>query len=578
MNALITERITMNVGALRPWAQNPRQILDDDPTIDELAASLAKHGQLVPLVVRRDADGDTAEVLGGNRRLAAMRRAGMLRAVVDVVRPDVDDVTIAIIENVERRQLSPLEEATAAERVLERLRGPRGRRKVTAELVAAELGRPVRWTQRRLQLLGLTPEVRARFNELTLEAAEVLATLPAPRQLETLEGAIAWRPLGPRDSGAPISASEIRRRAAVASLDLAAAPFALDVIYDGGARQTSCHGCQIRTGAQAELWPGEAAADRCLDPECYKAKAGAAYDLEAAAHPAAVVDDGGETIRNAYVSELVIGTDAAWRSGYGMLEDRATWAEVFERAGGFPKPSLLRDPVTGGPLWAYPRAAANEAFDRVAPKRGGDVDDPDADAKADAKAAERERIAEIGSRVEARFNRELFGGVGAAEPSRPTEDDHARASSLARARGGLLFAIEAVCAVGFGDGVLGRVLTCNPDLEGRPQDEWSVVELTAILRQVLVAQAMEQDFEITNLVEPGSFDEPATVLARRVLEEDGVDLRDVARSAVEGVAGATAVRRLYGLAGVVLDLARSEAGDLDDDGPDGGDPAFEDDD
>lgn len=584
----VIDRREIDVAVLRPWAGNPRVIREDDPGIDELAHSLAMHGQLVPLVVRLDPDplneGPAGEVLAGNRRLAAMRQAGIKRCRVDVVDADSDELVIAVVENVERTQLSPVEEALTAERVLERLRGPRGRRKVTAEHVAAALGRPLRWTQRRLRLLALVPEARQALEggALTLEAAEVLAGVPEARQADVLERARSWASEG------AIAAYMIRRVASVGQSALRDAPFTLSVVYEGeGVRPVACSGCDVRTGAQAELWPDADAADLCLDPACYAGKARAAYEVMASAHPECVIEDD-RALTDPYVSERVDLAASAWVAGHGWIEDeggeRLTWQAVIDASGvEVPQSArgLLRDPVAGGPVWTVPRTIAAKAFDAWRRTRGDEDAEEEGSAESESayeKAqAERERRAEIGSRVEEAFERALFGAIGIPDRSPPTSHDLARDSTLAVARGGLLFAIEAVDALGYGDPVLERVLRANPDLEGVPRGEWSVEALTAVLRQLLVAAALEYDGDVAGLAEPArhGYEERSVALARRVIGDDEIDLPELAAEVVASVEGAEQLRSAQGLAGGIVCAARSAApgGVAPEEGaPDGGDP------
>lgn len=105
---------------LRPNPNNPRRIFAEDDIAD-LAASLRAHGIIQPVVVRASAAGsDAYEIIAGERRWRAAQRAG-LTAIPVIVR-DVDDkaaLELAIVENVQRADLNPIEEAQGYQQLIE---------------------------------------------------------------------------------------------------------------------------------------------------------------------------------------------------------------------------------------------------------------------------------------------------------------------------------------------------------------------------------------------------------------------------------------------------------------------------
>ena len=101
---------------VRPNPDQPRKHFDEEK-IAELAASIRTHGLLQPIVVRRTAEG--FELLAGERRLRAAQTAGMDRLPA-LVREVQDPLEIALIENLQREDLSPLEEAEALATLIER--------------------------------------------------------------------------------------------------------------------------------------------------------------------------------------------------------------------------------------------------------------------------------------------------------------------------------------------------------------------------------------------------------------------------------------------------------------------------
>ena len=109
---------TLRVDVVTPNPRQPRQVFDEDE-LRELAASLSEVGVLQPVVVRDRRDG-TFELIMGERRLRAARIAG-LDTVPAIVRAtdDSDLLRDALLENIHRAQLNPLEEAAAYQQLLE---------------------------------------------------------------------------------------------------------------------------------------------------------------------------------------------------------------------------------------------------------------------------------------------------------------------------------------------------------------------------------------------------------------------------------------------------------------------------
>lgn len=130
--------------------------LDDDPeALAELAASVAEHGILQPLLVRQTGGG--WEVVAGRRRLAAARTAG-LEAVPCVVRDLTDDEALdaALAENMHRRRLSPIEQALAFARLREK--------GLTQVAIARRVGRSDFTVSVFLQLLDMPEDVRKKVH------------------------------------------------------------------------------------------------------------------------------------------------------------------------------------------------------------------------------------------------------------------------------------------------------------------------------------------------------------------------------------------------------------------------------
>ena len=100
--------VEIDVGAIRPNPAQPRRRFDQE-ALDDLAASIERHGLLQPIVVAKSGEGWT--LIAGERRLRALR--GLGRASVPAIVSDGDPVELAIIENLQREALDPFEEARA---------------------------------------------------------------------------------------------------------------------------------------------------------------------------------------------------------------------------------------------------------------------------------------------------------------------------------------------------------------------------------------------------------------------------------------------------------------------------------
>ncbi len=162
-----------------PNPRQPRGAFDED-ALEELAASVGAVGVLQPIVVRPS--GDRYEIVMGERRVRAAKRAGLPR-IPAVVRVTEDHHLLrdALLENVHREDLNPLEEAAAYEQLLSDF-------SVTHEELAKQIGRSRSAISNALRLLRLPPSVQRRIAAGTLSAghARAVASLLDPEQQERL--------------------------------------------------------------------------------------------------------------------------------------------------------------------------------------------------------------------------------------------------------------------------------------------------------------------------------------------------------------------------------------------------------
>ena len=134
------------VGSLVPNRHQPRTYFDE-ALLNDLAASLKTHGMVQPIVARRV--GERYEIIAGERRWRAAQKAGL--AMVPVVVKDVADdrmLEIALVENIQRQELNPIEEAKAYFQLGEHLR-------LTQEQVADRVGKSRPQVANTLRLLRL---------------------------------------------------------------------------------------------------------------------------------------------------------------------------------------------------------------------------------------------------------------------------------------------------------------------------------------------------------------------------------------------------------------------------------------
>jgi ParB family chromosome partitioning protein len=180
------------LSAIAPNPRQPRGVFDEDE-LEGLATSIRDLGLLQPLVVRRTAE-DRYELIAGERRLRASRIAG-LTTVPAIIR-DTDDTDLlkeALVENIHRVQLNPLEEAAAYQQLLEDFG-------VTQEELANRLGKSRPTISNGLRLLTLPPAVQRKVAAGVLSAghAKAVLALPDKRAQESLADRIVAEGLSVR--------------------------------------------------------------------------------------------------------------------------------------------------------------------------------------------------------------------------------------------------------------------------------------------------------------------------------------------------------------------------------------------
>src|SRR3954469_8605932 len=153
---------------LRPNKFQPRTQMDD-ARIEELAQSIRVNGIIQPIVVRKVEQG--YEIIAGERRWRAAQRAGLLKVPV-VVRDIPEDrlLAVALIENIQRENLNPIEEAVAYRRLSDEFH-------LTQEQIAEAVGKDRSSVANFVRLLRLPQEVRANVASNTLSMGHARALL-----------------------------------------------------------------------------------------------------------------------------------------------------------------------------------------------------------------------------------------------------------------------------------------------------------------------------------------------------------------------------------------------------------------
>jgi ParB family chromosome partitioning protein len=218
-DAPVTE---LDIDALAPSDLQPRLQMDD-ARLEELTASIRSHGVIQPIVVRKTGDG--FRIIAGERRWRAAQRAGLTR--IPVVFKDVGAeqasqtlLELALIENIQREDLNPIDEAKAYRRLVDEFH-------LTQDTVASAVGKDRATVANTLRLLKLPPEVQNDVASSALSMGHARALLALPADAVQLQAAreVKTRGLSVRETEALVkSALEGREIGAPTPRQAKAAP------------------------------------------------------------------------------------------------------------------------------------------------------------------------------------------------------------------------------------------------------------------------------------------------------------------------------------------------------------------
>ena len=209
-DALPEHQATLRLDQLQRGRYQPRTKMDD-ASLQELAASIKKQGLMQPILVRPIERG-RYEIIAGERRWRAAKIAGLAEVPVLVREvPDSAALAMALVENIQREDLNPLEEAGGVQRLI-------GEFKLTHQEAAEAIGRSRTATTNLLRLLNLQKPVQAMVFDGKLEMGHARALLALEgRKQESVARRVAARALSVRQTESLVSAmlhpaGKVRRR------------------------------------------------------------------------------------------------------------------------------------------------------------------------------------------------------------------------------------------------------------------------------------------------------------------------------------------------------------------------------
>ncbi|MCX6897403.1 MAG: ParB/RepB/Spo0J family partition protein [Verrucomicrobia bacterium] len=185
----------VEIGRIRANPFQPRTKFEHE-ALEELVASIREHGIVSPLIVRRAADGQGYELIAGERRLRAAREAGL--ATVPIIVRDADDrdsLELALIENLQRQDLNPIEESHGYQQLIDKFG-------LTQEQVAQQVGKNRATVANALRMLGLPEQVQAwvRDGQLSVGHAKVILGLTITDEMTIVAERVLRDGLNVRDT------------------------------------------------------------------------------------------------------------------------------------------------------------------------------------------------------------------------------------------------------------------------------------------------------------------------------------------------------------------------------------------
>jgi len=201
--------LSLPISQVETCSSQPRKRFDDE-SLQELADSISQHGIIQPLTVRKLSSG-YYQIIAGERRWRAARLAGLQEVPVIVIEADDRKAAeLAMIENLQREDLNPIEEAAGFQSLMETYH-------MTQEEAASRVGKSRSAVTNALRLLGLTPSVRKLVEEGKLSAGHARALVPlSPSLQESAANAIVSGGLSVRQTEALVKRLSAEKKEAQA--------------------------------------------------------------------------------------------------------------------------------------------------------------------------------------------------------------------------------------------------------------------------------------------------------------------------------------------------------------------------
>ncbi len=194
------ERVTtLRISSIEPRKNQPRKTFEEE-SLTQLAESIKKHGVLQPIIVKESSLDGFYEIIAGERRWRASKMAGLSEIPVVIFDGDeLKSAQVAIIENVQRQDLNPLEEALGYRDLIERFG-------LTQEQVASEVGKSRPTVTNMMRLLELPDEVleMLRDGRLSTGHARAILSLKNGEDIIYLANKVYMRGLSVRETEAAV--------------------------------------------------------------------------------------------------------------------------------------------------------------------------------------------------------------------------------------------------------------------------------------------------------------------------------------------------------------------------------------
>lgn len=252
------------IDRLHPSPTNPRESICD---VSELATSIARMGVLQPILIRPARQAGEYEVISGHRRLVAAAEAGLEQVPCRLCEVNDEQVAeIQIVENLQREDLAPMDEANGYLRLVSEF-------KQTVDEIAERVGKSKAYVYAKLKLCALNDSARLalQLGQITESIAVLIARIPEPLQGKAIK--VLTEPDYRRD----VATESMSFRQAAKLLreqfttDLRKAKWSLDdqTLVEGA---SACNMCPKKSGNSPDEYPDITDPRVCMDPTCFAVK------------------------------------------------------------------------------------------------------------------------------------------------------------------------------------------------------------------------------------------------------------------------------------------------------------------